>query len=186
MPWKEVSIMSLRWEFVELASQTGINFTELCQRFQHQSQHRYKWVKRYQQQGVEGLVDRSHRPHRSPQRLPEAMEQKVFSMREEHPAWGARKIGARLKHLGEGTIPAPSTIHAILRRHHQIDPAQSVQHQAFQRFEHDAPNHLWQMDFKGQKGDCDLTHTLATRSGPIQRRAWQEKFRKKDQLPLKR
>ena len=33
MPWKEVSIMSLRWEFVELASQAGISFTELCRRF---------------------------------------------------------------------------------------------------------------------------------------------------------
>jgi transposase InsO family protein len=149
MPWKEVSIMSLRWEFVELASQAEINFAELCRRFQLSRNNGYKWVKRYQQQGVEGLANRSHRPRRSPQRSPEAIEQKVLSMREEHPAWGARKIGARLKHLGEVAIPAPSTIHAILRRHHQVDPAQSARHQAFQRFEHDAPNRLWQMDFKG-------------------------------------
>jgi transposase InsO family protein len=148
MPWKEVSIMSLRWEFVELASQ-AINFTELCRRFQISRNNGYKWVKRYQQQGVEGLANRSHRPRQSPQRSPEAIEQKILSMREEHPAWGARKIGARLKHLGEVAIPAPSTIHAILRRHHQVDPAQSARHQAFQRFEHDAPNRLWQMDFKG-------------------------------------
>jgi transposase InsO family protein len=149
MPWKEVSIVSLRWEFVEVASQVGINFAELCRRFQLSRNNGYKWLKRYQQQGVEGLTNRSHRPRRSPQRSPEAIEQKVLSMREEHPAWGARKIGARLKHLGEVAIPAPSTIHAILRRHHQVDPAQSARHQAFQRFEHDAPNRLWQMDFKG-------------------------------------
>ena len=117
--------------------------------FQISPNNGYKWVKRYQQQGVEGLANRSHRPRRSPRRSPEAIEQKVLSVREEHPAWGARKIGARLKHLGEVTIPAPSTIHAILRRHHQIDPAQSAKHQACQRFEHDAPNQLWQMDFKG-------------------------------------
>ncbi|PYV44107.1 MAG: hypothetical protein DMG06_07870 [Acidobacteria bacterium] len=33
MPWKEVSVMSLRWEFVELASQSNVNITRLCQRF---------------------------------------------------------------------------------------------------------------------------------------------------------
>jgi len=62
MPWNEVSIMSLRWELVELASQRGVNFSELCRRFQISRNNGYKWVKRYQQQGVEGLADRSHRP----------------------------------------------------------------------------------------------------------------------------
>jgi transposase InsO family protein len=162
MPWNEVSIMSLRWEFVELASQRGVNFSELCRRFQISRNNGYKWVKRYQQQGIEGLADRSHRPQQSPQRSPEAIQQKVLRVREEHPAWGARKIEARLRQLGETMIPAASTIHAILRRHQRIDPAQSVKHQACQRFEHDVPNQLWQMDFKGHfaLGNSQRCHPL--------------------------
>ena len=51
--------------------------------------------------------------------------------------------------MGALSIPAASTIHAILRHHGRIDPAQAVKHQPWQRFEHEAPNQLWQMDFKG-------------------------------------
>ena len=79
MPWREASIMSLRWEFVELASQAGINFTELCRRFRLSPKTGYKWVKRYQQQGVEGLANRSHRPQQSPRAFAEAMEAKGIS-----------------------------------------------------------------------------------------------------------
>jgi transposase InsO family protein len=37
----------------------------------------------------------------------------------------------------------------ILRRHGRMDPAESAKHKAWRRFEHGAPNDLWQMDFKG-------------------------------------
>jgi transposase InsO family protein len=47
------------------------------------------------------------------------------------------------------TVPAASTVHAVLRRHGLIDEAQAAAHRAFTRFEHAAPNDLWQMDFKG-------------------------------------
>jgi hypothetical protein len=42
MPWNEVSIMSLRWDFVELASQRGVNFSGLCRRFQISRNNGYK------------------------------------------------------------------------------------------------------------------------------------------------
>jgi transposase InsO family protein len=46
-------------------------------------------------------------------------------------------------------VPAASTITGILRRHGLIDPEESAKHKAWQRFEAEAPNDLWQMDFKG-------------------------------------
>ena len=42
-----------------------------------------------------------------------------------------------------------STITEILRRHHRIDPKESKRHVRWKRFEYEAPNQLWQMDFKG-------------------------------------
>jgi transposase InsO family protein len=45
--------------------------------------------------------------------------------------------------------PSASTVHEILRRHGRIDPLASSADRARQRFERQAPNELWQMDFKG-------------------------------------
>jgi transposase InsO family protein len=149
MPWKEVSIMSLRWEFVELASQPEVNFTQLCQRFGISRDKGYKWLKRYRVEGLAGLQDRSRRPHQSPRRTGTEMEQQILRLREAHPAWGAWKIQARLTTLEIPGVPASSTVHQILRRHGRIDPAESAKRRAWQRFEHPAPNQLWQMDFKG-------------------------------------
>ena len=68
MAWKEASIMSLRKEFVMLASQASPNVRRLCRRFGISSRTAYKWMKRYQQHGEAGLGDQSRRPHQSPQR----------------------------------------------------------------------------------------------------------------------
>lgn len=141
--------MSLRWEFVELASQPEVNFTQLCQRFGISRDKGYKWLKRYRVEGLAGLQDRSRRPHQSPRRTGTEMEQQILRLREAHPAWGAWKIQARLTTLEIPGVPASSTVHQILRRHGRIDPAESAKRRAWQRFEHPAPNQLWQMDFKG-------------------------------------
>ena len=149
MPWKEESIMSLRREFVELASQSGVNISQLCRRFQISREVGYKWLKRYRQEGLPGLADRSRRPQHSPRRAESAVEQRVLRMRDRHKVWGARKIRQRLLDQGVSSMPASSTVHAILCRHGRIDPVESSKHQPWQRFEHEAPNQLWQMDFKG-------------------------------------
>jgi transposase InsO family protein len=47
------------------------------------------------------------------------------------------------------TPPAASTIHAILSRHGRIDHQAAAVARTYCRFEREAPNHLWQMDFKG-------------------------------------
>ena len=49
-------------------------------------------------------------------------------------------------------MPAVSTVHAILVRNGCIEPGSSASHTPWQRFEHAAPNDLWQMDFKGHVG----------------------------------
>jgi transposase InsO family protein len=66
------------------------------------------------------------------------------------PAWGGRKPRARLRRLGAAGAPGASAITAIPRRHGLIDPAAGARPHAWQRFEHDAPNRLWQMDCKGR------------------------------------
>jgi transposase InsO family protein len=147
MPWREVSAMDQRREFVRLALQEGVNRRALCRRFGISPTVGYKWLARAASSEAE-LADRSRRPHVSPMRSAEAIEARVLEVRDAHPAWGARKI-ARILSRVLGTAPAPSTIHAILRRHDRIVTPQGGPARAFGRFEKDAPNALWQMDFKG-------------------------------------
>jgi len=141
--------MSQRKEFVKLALSEGANRARLCERFGVSRKTGYKWLARYQREGEPGLADRSRRPRSSPGVTPPVLADAVVRLREAHPAWGGRKLRARLMVLGYTSVPAASTITAILHRHGLIDPEASAQARAFQRFEAQAPNDLWQMDFKG-------------------------------------
>jgi len=149
MPWKESTAVSQRLEFVMLARKEGTNVRALCRRFGISSRTGYKWIGRHRQGGAEALGDRSRRPQRSPRRSEAGTEASVLEVRGEHPAWGGRKIRGRLIALGVESVPAASTVTAILHRHGKIDPAESEKHAAWTRFEQAAPNELWQMDFKG-------------------------------------
>ncbi len=149
MPWKEATTMSLRTEFVHLAGLEKANICQLCQRFVISRKTGYKWLKRYQEGGESGLLDRSRRPHRSPRRSPVEIETMVIEVRQQHPAWGGRKIKAFLETKGRPQVPSSSTITEILRRGDQIDEAEAAKHRPWQRFEMEVPNQLWQMDFKG-------------------------------------
>jgi len=156
VPWSEKSIMSQRHEFVMLFEQEGVNRRELCRRFGISPTIGYRLWARWRQEGKAGLADRSRRPRRSPGRRSADIEALVLAVRNEHPAWGGRKLRRRLQDLGHQPAPSASTITAILHRHARIEGAASAGHQAFARFERAAPNELWQMDYKGH---------FATRAG---------------------
>lgn len=149
MPFRERCVMSLREDFVQLAVAGELPFRELCRRFTISAPTGYRWLHRYQQQGRSGLANRSSRPQFSPRQTPPEVEAVVLQLRAQHPRWGGRKLAARLRMLGHPDVPAPSTITAILRRHGLLDPALAGKPRDWRRFEHDAPNDLWQMDFKG-------------------------------------
>ena len=69
----------------------------------------HKWWRRYCQEGVAGLEDRSSRPHASPHQTPARVERRIVALRT------SRKLGpARL--AGIVDVPA-STVHRVLVRH---------------------------------------------------------------------
>jgi transposase InsO family protein len=155
MSWQEKDLMALRMEFVLLAIQEGANLSELCRRYQISRKTGYKWVKRYKEQ--QPLTDQSRRPHTSHNQVPEPMIDDIVQVRIKHPTWGARKIQAVLKKKNIENVPAKSSIHKVLKRQGYVEDSKATNHHV-QRFEHEAPNHLWQMDFKGhfpyEKGRC--------------------------------
>jgi transposase InsO family protein len=143
--------MDLKLEFVALALAEGANRRELFRRFGISATLGYRLLSRYAAQGEAGLEARSRRPRGSPRTTSDEIEAAVMAVRSEHPAWGGRKIAAVLRRQGLAA-PSPSTVTQILRRHGVALGTFGGGQQAFIRFEHPAPNDLWQMDFKGHVG----------------------------------
>src|ERR671938_2031598 len=163
MPWKSGTIMDSRLEFVRLAEQGGVSVAELCRRFGISRETGFQYLRRYRESGLDGLKDRSRRPHTSPRRTPAAMEAQIVELREVHP-WGPCKLARRLRDLGVADVPAASTVSAVLRRNGKLDPAETAKHQPFER---SAPNELWQMDFKGHRSGTLPSADRARRPQPL-------------------
>ena len=138
--------MTLRTEFVALAQRPENTLTELCRRFGISRTTAYKWLARAQ--ASEPLNDRSKRPHSSPRKTSAELEERVIALRDQFPAWGGRKLSKVLERDQHLDV-APSTVTHILRRHGRLQSPPHATPQPWMRFEHEAPNELWQMDFKG-------------------------------------
>ena len=147
MPWKDVSLMDLRRDFVVLAEHGEIPLTDLCRRFGISPKTGRKWRARYAAEGRAGLENRSRRPHTSPTRTPPEVVAQIRIVATAHPTWGGRLIRHRLLHLGIAPVPAASTITEILRRDNLRPLAPAAP--PLIRYNAEAPNERWQMDFKG-------------------------------------
>jgi transposase InsO family protein len=158
--------MSSRLEFVRMASSPGANISSLCNRFGISRKTGYKWIERYAKDGVEGLGDRSRRPSNSPSRSDEEVESAVIAAYLAYPYWGGYKLKALLQNnLLDWPDIHPTTIDAILARNGcELAPSRKPGKLATGRFEHEAPNLLWQMDFKGHFA---LTDARANRCHPL-------------------
>jgi len=144
MPWKVSTPMSSRAELIARYRQ-GESMTTLAKTFGISRKTAYKWVARADDPS--GLTDRSRRPASSPTRTAADLEAQVVAVRQAHPTWGGRKIHHHLLGLGVADPPVPSTITGILHRHGLVAPIQPPAR--WTRFVADAPNDLWQLDFKG-------------------------------------
>jgi transposase InsO family protein len=103
----------------------------------------YKWIRRFCSEGLEGLGDRSSRPHRSPARL-SAQREAAIAARRQLTLEGPHRIAWA---LGE----APSTVNRVLRRLgmprlRDLDrPTRTVV-----RYERERPGELVHVDIKKQ------------------------------------
>ena len=154
MPWKETSVMEERLRFVARLLE-GEGMSDVCREFGISRKTGYKIFNRYKDDGLEALTDRSRRPVRYANQLPEPVEAMIVSCKKNKPHWGARKIPELLvKRLaGDVRVPSKSTVHAVLDRHGLVAHARKRH-----RFRAEGtalsqallPNDLWCADFKGE------------------------------------
>ena len=146
MPWREANVMSQKVEFVIRAGLEK-NFSRLCEEFEISRPTGYKWLQRYKEAGsMNGLQELPRRPRHSPSKKAWEMESRAIELRVKY-GWGARKLRVLLER--EGVELCVSTINRIIKRNDLLEPDECHK-QAVKRFEMDACNKLWQMDFKGE------------------------------------
>jgi transposase InsO family protein len=127
----------------------GSPIGEVAARFGTSRQSVDTWRRRFRDEGLPGLADRSRRPHVSPTRVPAEVEALVCELRRQHPRWGARRISHELAVRGVEAAPARSTVHRILARNGMVAAQEQQHRRVYRRWQRAEPMHLWQLDIVG-------------------------------------
>ena len=163
MPWKETCAMEQRMRFVLAATEEGAGMSRVCDAFGISRDTGYKWLERYELEGVDGLKDRSRAPHRHGRSREGELVGAILALHERY-GWGPKKLRRKLAEVRPEVVPpAASTIGDWLakrgltgqRRRRPSCPPYSQPFAAA-----DQPNAVWSVDFKGwfRTGDgtrCD-------------------------------
>jgi len=152
MRWNESTVYEQRVRFVLEVQQQTFSFTESCKRYNISRTAGYTWWNRFLKEGLEGLRDRSHRPHHCPHATPEPVVQHIVELRRQY-GWGSRKI-RRLTRNEFGDAPTRKTIDRIFERHDLLakkrNGSRKPGHPGKPLTPMDEPNAVWTVDFKGQ------------------------------------
>lgn len=144
--------MGQKMNFVERAAK-GEPVAALCREFGVSRQTGHKWVRRFREQGFDGLEDRSRRPASAPLATAEDVVLGVLRERKRHPTWGPRKLAVVLARALGSAAPSERTVARILKRAELVRarrkrrPANLVERAPAVSATH--PNDVWTIDFKG-------------------------------------
>jgi len=159
MPWSETSPMDQKRLFIQDYVHGSFSMSELCVRYGVSRKTGYKWIGRFEQDGLDGLRNRSRRPHRSPSLTPADQVEAILALRKRHPFWGAKKLLHVLQSRHPKTSwPARSTVCDILKRHGAIESRKRRRypgHAGRPRTPMTHPNEIWCADYKGEFKTAD-------------------------------
>lgn len=109
--------MEERFRFIEDYKQNEASVAELCRRYGVSRKTGYKWLERYEVDGLDGLRDQSRAPRNHPNEVLPEVAEAIVALRRQYPLWGPEKLRARLaRDVPEILWPASSTIGELLKR----------------------------------------------------------------------
>jgi len=145
----ELGVVEQRYQAV-LEVLGGATVTDVARRYGVARQTVHGWLRRYADQGLAGLVDKSSRPASCPHQMSAVVEARIVEMRRTHPGWGPRTIVYHLDQAGVEPLPSRSAVYRALLRHRLVDPQQRRKRRSdYKRWERDRAMELWQMDVMG-------------------------------------
>ena len=156
-----------RARLARLIIEEGWTAAEAAKMFMVSAVTARKWAARWCAEGLDGMQDRSSRPHASPTRTPQPVVRQIVTLRWRHRL-GPVQIGGRLG------LPA-STVHAVLVRCriNRLSRIDRVTGEPIRRYEHDHPGSLIHVDVTkfGNIPDGGGHRFLSRRQGAQNKRA---------------
>lgn len=139
-----------RYQAVLAVISDGLAISQVASKVGVSRQTLHSWLARYEAEGLEGLVDRSHRPARCPHQMAAEVEAAVLELRRSRPYWGPRRLVFELAKRHITPVPSESAVYRALVRAQLIDPhLRDRRSRKWKRWERGAPMELWQMDVVG-------------------------------------
>jgi len=154
MPWKTSTMSSQRSQFILESKSRTFTHSELCRRYSISRVAGYKWLHRFNEEGMAGLRDRSRKPKTKTSEVSHEITTMIVSYRTAHPSWGATKIHKILKReLKNKSVPSRRTIHRVLQDCNLVTTrvCRGSRKAPTKRLVLKAKylNHVWTVDFKG-------------------------------------
>jgi putative transposase len=154
MPWKKASEQEQRYDLVKEMRLEKVSVTELCRELKISRKTAYKWKRRFGEERLQGLKDRSHRPVHLTGRTSSLWLRRLRQMRRRRSTWGTRKLHHALgEQYGLRGLPAVATFSRWLKRwglakgKRWIRRGPEVLCSALKPARH--CNDVWTVDFKG-------------------------------------
>src|SRR5262245_36790522 len=153
MGWTETCAVEERMRFVAAVQRHEESFAAVCRQFGVSRRVGYKWLARFEAEGMPGLLNRSRAPRHQPQRIADEIVERCLEVRRAHPTWGPLKVRAFLaRKSGRTEWPAASTIGELFdregltvkRKLRRRSPPSSAPFAGCE-----AANDTWCIDFKG-------------------------------------
>jgi len=125
----------------------------LCEAFGISRTLGYRYIARYQDYGMAGLLERSRAPGRVWNRTAAELQQAVLELRRGKPRLGALKLRELLREqFPQRHLPSASTIERLLKSHGLVKKRRRVRRirETHPIFRAEGPNEIWSVDFKGE------------------------------------
>src|SRR5438094_8675484 len=113
---RELSVTEQRYKAVLAVISNGRTVTEVARDWNVSRQTLHQWLGRYEEEGFEGLANRSHRPVHCPHQIAPDIEVQLLEMRRARPYLGARRLAFELARKGVHPAPSKSAVHRCLAR----------------------------------------------------------------------
>ena len=142
-----MDIIENRYRMIIEPERSGKSISDVCIAFGISRETWYKWKRRYDAYGVDGLKNQSRKPHNIKNvKVTEELEKLVLELRLNN-RFGPMRIRFRLKRK-YGVSLGTKTIYNLLKRH-KLNVLAVKLKRKYKRFEMKHPNELVQMDTKG-------------------------------------
>jgi transposase InsO family protein len=147
--------------------QKGNTYTATCEKFDIPSNGTLRnWLKKYEKEGLEGLSQKSRRPHYQPRKTSQWVIDKILALKKERPEMGSQAMSGHLKRF-ESVDLSSRSIGKVFKKHNIVDGDAGLAECRYhvkgdkdkklentleaelgewERFSRPHPNDLWQMD----------------------------------------